>query len=70
MRLFMAMQTNPRGSSLALHITGKHIWLAAPPLLVKRSIKHYLTCKAAAPETTSACVAVPQLKGATWAAFA
>ena len=47
---------------LASHIADKHIWLAPPQLLVKQSIQHYLSCKSAAPDTTSACIAVPHLQ--------
>ena len=46
---------------LASHIADKHLWLAPPQLLVEQSIQHYLSCKSAAPDTTSACIAVLQL---------
>ena len=52
---------------LASHVAGPtHTWLAPPALLIEQSIQHYLRCKAAAPMTTSACIAVPQVKDAPW----
>ena len=51
---------------LASHVASKHIWLAPPALLIQQSIQHYLSCKASAPETTSACIAVPLVADAPW----
>ena len=46
---------------LALHITSRLIWWPLFQCLLT-SIQHYLTCRAAAPKTTSVCIAVPQLQ--------
>ena len=51
---------------LASHIASKHIWLVPPPMLIEQSIQHYLSCKSSAPETTSACIVVPNVSDAPW----
>ena len=57
---------DPDHPFLASHVASKHIWLAPPALLIQQSIQHYLSCKASAPETTSACIAVPLVADAPW----
>ena len=53
-------------SFLQENVSGHHVCLNAPAAHVPEYIQHYMTCKAAAPYTTSACIIVPKIAHRPW----
>ena len=61
---------SPSNSFLNVHdLKGQHVWLNAPFNRIADFISHYLAVKAKSPDSTSACILVPQWPGATWGAL-
>lgn len=54
---------SPSSSFLKRDVSGLHVWLHAPFACIEVFLKHYLQCKAKAPQTTSACIVVPAWQG-------
>ena len=54
---------SPSSSFLKRDMSGLHVWLHAPFACTEVFLKHYLQCKAKAPQTTSACIVVPAWQG-------
>ena len=47
-------------------LSNQHVWLNAPFHKIGEFLSHYLAVKAKTPDTTSACILVPQWPGANW----
>lgn len=58
-----ASYCSPSSSFLKGDVSGQHVWMNVPTNRIELFIKHYLKCKARAPQTTSACVVVPCWQG-------
>ena len=54
---------SPSSSFLKGDVSGQHVWMNMPTSRIELFIKHYLKCKARAPQSTSACVVVPCWQG-------
>ena len=54
---------SPSNSFLKADVCDQHVLLHPPFAELEAFIKHYLKCKARAPQTTSACVVVPSWRG-------
>ena len=58
---------SPSNSFLDVNdLSNQHVWLNAPFHKIGEFISHYLNVKSKSPDTTSACILVPQWPGAQW----
>ena len=58
-----ASYCSPSSSFLKRDVSGQHVWMNVPTNRIELFIRHYLKCKARAPQSTSACVVVPCWQG-------
>ena len=58
-----ASYCSPSSFFLKRDVSGQHVWMNVPTNRIELFIRHYLKCKARAPQSTSACVVVPCWQG-------